>query len=441
MGRINSNIASVIAQANLNRSQNELQVRLERLSTGLQINRGKDDPAGLIISERIRSDIQGINQGIKNSDRASSMISTTEASLAEVNDLLNSIRGLIVQSANTGANSQAERDANQLQIDSAIDSITRISNTASFGGLKLLNGSLDYRLSGVRSSAITTVSVKNAQFVNANALQIEVDVISSAQVGALYYNGGTTPPGVTLSAITLEVKGSRGVEVLSLPSGQSLAQVVTAVNKISTLTGVTARLINAADANSGMVFASEGYGSDSMVSVRRQGAPSPDPFTLYKFSEAAMDAITVPAANGTPSSQPPDAMSVAAVTPSDVAVAPIAPKIFSISHLYSRFTAASTPRCMRSTRLESYSRVIMLSMRRSGALRTSSTICARGTERHALSVAASPRARTPRRRRARARTSCRVATRSAMASFSVGAAGEGTAPPSESGFATGVHMV
>jgi len=287
MGRINSNIASVIAQANLNRSQNELQVRLERLSTGLQINRGKDDPAGLIISERIRSDIQGINQGIKNSDRASSMISTTEASLAEVNDLLNSIRGLIVQSANTGANSQAERDANQLQIDSAIDSITRISNTASFGGLKLLNGSLDYRLSGVRSSAITTVSVKNAQFVNANALQIEVDVISSAQVGALYYNGGTTPPGVTLSAITLEVKGSRGVEVLSLPSGQSLAQVVTAVNKISTLTGVTARLINAADANSGMVFASEGYGSDSMVSVRRQGAPSPDPFTLYKFSEAA----------------------------------------------------------------------------------------------------------------------------------------------------------
>ena len=151
MARINTNISSVIAQAHLGRSQQELNLRLERLSTGLRINRGKDDPAGLIISERIRSDIQGVDQGIKNAERASSVISTTEASLAEINDLLNSIKGLIVQSANTGANSAAEREANQLQINSAIDSITRISNTASFGGLKLLDGTLDYTLSGAVS--------------------------------------------------------------------------------------------------------------------------------------------------------------------------------------------------------------------------------------------------------------------------------------------------
>src|SRR3954464_16073873 len=120
MARINTNISSVIAQANLSKTQNELQLRLERLSTGLKINRGKDDPAGLIISERIRSDVEGINQGITNAQRASSVISTAESSLSEVNDLLNSVRSLIVQSANTGGSSAAERDANQLQIDSAI---------------------------------------------------------------------------------------------------------------------------------------------------------------------------------------------------------------------------------------------------------------------------------------------------------------------------------
>ncbi len=156
MSRINTNVPSVIAQANLAKTQQELNLRLQRLSTGLRINRGADDPAGLIVSERIRSDLKGVEQGIKNAEKASSMISTTEAALAEVSDMLNSIRALIVESANTGASSPAERAANQLQIDSAIESITRISNTATFGGLKLLNGTLDYTLSGLRSSAITT---------------------------------------------------------------------------------------------------------------------------------------------------------------------------------------------------------------------------------------------------------------------------------------------
>ena len=244
MARINSNIPSLIAQANLSRTQGELGIRLERLSTGLKINRGKDDPAGLIISERIRSNIQSVETGVKNTERASAMLSTTEASLTEVNDLLNSIRSLMVESANTGANSQAERDANQLQIDSAIESITRISNTASFGSLKLLNGTLDYTLSGLRTSAVSIANITNASFVGATSLQVEVDVTASAQVGALYYNGNTTPAGVILSTMTLEIAGPNGVQVIELEGGQSLSKLVTAVNNLTALTGVEASLIN-----------------------------------------------------------------------------------------------------------------------------------------------------------------------------------------------------
>jgi flagellin len=287
MARINTNVASVIAQSNLARTQGDLQIRLERLSTGLRINRGKDDPAGLIISERIRSEIEGLNQGIQNSSRASAMISTTEGALTEVNDLLNSIRSLIVQSANTGAASQAERDANQLQINSAIDSITRISNTASFGGLKLLNGSLDYTLSGVDRASISKARVNNATFINNTAVQVDVDVVGSAQTGALFYNGGTTPPGVALSGLTLEIAGPAGVEVIQVQSGASLTQIMQGVNNTTALTGVRASLINN-NASSGLVFESVDYGSRSFVSVKRLAPPDPsvDSWQLYKFANA-----------------------------------------------------------------------------------------------------------------------------------------------------------
>ena len=79
MARINTNIPSMIAQANLARSSDDLATRLQRLSTGLRINRGADDPAGLIVSERLRSELRGLEQAIDNSERAASVIGTTEA--------------------------------------------------------------------------------------------------------------------------------------------------------------------------------------------------------------------------------------------------------------------------------------------------------------------------------------------------------------------------
>jgi flagellin len=285
MARINTNIPSVIAQRNLRTVQSELQTRFERLSTGLRINRGADDPAGLIISERLRANIEGVNQGIRNSDRAANVIATTEASLSEVSDLLNSIKALIVESANTGANSEAERTANQLQIDSAIQSITRISNTASFGSLKLLNGGLDYTLSGVNPSDLVQAQVWNASFVNQQTLNVNVDVVASAQTANLYFK----PPsvaGTILSATTLQVGGIRGVQELTITSGTSLTAVVDAVNNLTSLTGVKASLING-NPVSGMVFSSSDYGSAGFVTVKRLGAPAApaDTFSpnLYKL--------------------------------------------------------------------------------------------------------------------------------------------------------------
>lgn len=299
MTRINTNIPSVIAQQRLNRSGADLQVRLERLSTGLRINRGKDDPAGLIISERLGTDISNIEQAIKNGERASAVIATTEGALTEITDLLNSIKALAVEAANTGAISDEERAANQLQIDSAIQSITRISNTATFGGLKLLDGSLDYITSGITSSEISQARITAASFVGSTSINVDVDVISSAQKGNLYLSGDNsgTGDGTILSRTTIQVRGPEGVRELVLESGQTYASVISSVNALSELTGVEAALING-DANSGIVFRSTEYGSDAFVSVERIDKPtnaSDDNFNLFKLdSNAAIPTNGVP---------------------------------------------------------------------------------------------------------------------------------------------------
>lgn len=271
MARINSNIPSLIARSNLNRANDDLQLRLQRLSTGLRINRGADDPAGLIVSERLRSEISGLNQAVSNSNRASSVIATTEGALSEVSDLLSSIKSLVVEAANTGAISDEERKANQLQIDSAIESITRISNAASFGGLKLLNGSLDYTLSGVNNTAIPKVSVASANFAGASNIQVNVQTINSAQTANVFLSAST---GQFLSTTTLAISGPRGVQEISILSTQSLATVISAVNQFKDATGVSASLINPGNPNSGMRFTSIEFGSKSFVSVERVGGPA-----------------------------------------------------------------------------------------------------------------------------------------------------------------------
>lgn len=271
MSRINTNVSALVSRNSLARSNADLQTRLQRLSTGLQINRGADNPAGLIVSERLRSEIQGVSTAIGNSQRASNVIATAEAALSEVSDLLNSIKGLIVEAANTGAFSDAEIKANQLQIDSAIESITRISNTTSFAGLKLLNGSLDYITSGVNSANIQDVRVYSANFGTQSSLPVSVEVLNSAEQGSLFLStfSAATTSGQLLSSVTFEVTGTTGVQVFSFVSGTALSAVAFAVNQVSDSTGVTAALVSATNPTSGLVLTSQGYGSDSFVSVRK----------------------------------------------------------------------------------------------------------------------------------------------------------------------------
>ena len=262
MARINTNISALSAQRGLAKSQKNLSETLERLSSGLKINHGADDPAGLIASEGLRSEISGINQAINNASRASNVIATAEGALNEVASLLLNIKGLIVQSANAGALSPEELQANQLQVDSAVASITRISSTTNFSGRKLLDGTLDYVTSGVDATKIKTLSIHEAAFGTAAALPVSVVVTTSAQQGRLQLAASSI-----VSAVSLEIKGNDGTTVLSFGSGTKASAIAFAVNQVSDATGVTASLITNSAPTSGINFTSANYGSKSFISV------------------------------------------------------------------------------------------------------------------------------------------------------------------------------
>ena len=262
MARINTNVASLTAQRGLAKSQRTLNDTLQRLSSGLRINRGADDPAGLIASEGLRSEIAGINQAIDNSSRASNVISTTEGALSEVASLLLNVKDLVVEAANSGALSAEEIKANQLQVDSAVESITRISNTTTFAGLKLLDGSLDYLTSGVNGADVKALDISQANFGTATSLPVEIDVVTSARTAELEFRASAVA-----SSVTLEIAGVDGVDVLTFTSGTTASAIAFAVNRISDSTGVTAV---PRSGTSGLTFQSSGFGTKNFVSVQAQ---------------------------------------------------------------------------------------------------------------------------------------------------------------------------
>ena len=259
MARINTNIASLQARTTFNKNNADLQTRLQRLSTGLKINTGKDAPAGLIASETLRSEISGINQAVDNTNRASNVINTAEGALGEVSSLLLEVQSLTVEAANTGALSPEEIKANQLQVDSILNSINRIANTTQFGGVKLLNGQLDYTASGVASTAIDNVAIHAAKLPDNGPITVAVQVTGSAQLGQLAYTGST----VGTSAVTIEVAGADGTEQLSFAAGTTASAAAFAINQISGSTGVEANV-----ASGKINFVSTAYGSSQFVSVK-----------------------------------------------------------------------------------------------------------------------------------------------------------------------------
>lgn len=262
MSRINTNVSSLIAQNTLSRNNNDLSQSLQRLSTGLRINEGADDPAGLIASENLRRDVTAVNRAISNSERAGQLIATADSALGQVSSLLNDIRGLVTEAANSGALSDAQISANQLQVDSSLEAIDRIATVTTFQGQKLLDGSLDFVIDAVPAS-VRDFEIQQANLGTSGSIQVDVEISTGAtQAQVVVASTGFNASNQISADLVVQVQGKDGAEVFSFSSGATITQIVNAVNLVSDATGVTATSSSGA-----LNLDSSEYGSNAFVAV------------------------------------------------------------------------------------------------------------------------------------------------------------------------------
>ncbi|MBX3444731.1 MAG: hypothetical protein KF774_20190 [Planctomyces sp.] len=226
---IANNVSSLNAQHNLARASSGLAKSVERLSSGLKVNRGADGPAALVISEKHRAQIAGLRQAIDNAEKATSVVQTAEGALNEINSLLVKVRSLALDSANAGVNDDDALAANQAEIANAIDTINRIANNTQFGQKKLLNGSSG--IVGTPTDADVSVQQTTA---DTKAGNYNVNITTAAERATV--TAGTGQTANLAAAETLTINGV----AITLDAGLSQGQVVSRINEFTAQTGVIA---------------------------------------------------------------------------------------------------------------------------------------------------------------------------------------------------------
>mgnify|MGYP002622430286 FL=1 len=248
---IANNVSSLNAQNNLTRSSSALARSIERLSSGLKVNRGSDGPAALVISEQQRAQIAGLRQAIENSEKAVSLVQTAEGALNEINSLLVKVRSLALDSANAGVNDDDALAANQAEIANALDTINRIANNTQFGTKKLLDGSAG--IDGTPSDSDVTF-LKATSETTAGTYTVEVTTPGTrAAVSA-----GTDQ---TAALGADEILTINGVSI-SLSAGLSQPEVVNRINEFTSQTGVSAEV----DGTTTRLYTTA-FGTDATISV------------------------------------------------------------------------------------------------------------------------------------------------------------------------------
>ncbi len=226
---INTNIASLTAQRNLNRSQTSLATAMQRLSSGLRINSAKDDAAGLGIANRMTSQIRGLNQAIRNANDGISFAQTGEGALSTMGDAMQRIRELSVQSVND-TNSSSDRQALNNEVQQLIAEIGRIANSTQFNGQNILDGS---------SSTLTFQ-------VGANQNQtIQVDGVDArtSQLGARLSTSGSISLTNSTAATGIVINGN----AVDTSSATTVSDVIASINEVAASSGVQAQKATSVD--------------------------------------------------------------------------------------------------------------------------------------------------------------------------------------------------
>ncbi|WP_336366999.1 flagellin N-terminal helical domain-containing protein [Marinobacter sp. C2H3] len=241
---INTNIASLNAQRNLNASQSDANTTLQRLSSGLRINSAKDDAAGLAIAERFTSQIKGINQAVRNSNDGVSLAQVAEGALGESGNILQRMRELSVQAANA-TNSASDRKALQSEVNQLKQELERIATTTEFNGLKLLDGTFQAQKfqAGANENQTISVSITGSRIDSlANNTITASNAVSGQGTGsAIGPASGSAPALNGLAPQDITIASSLDSKTVSITaSGATAGDIAAEINKQAETTGVTA---------------------------------------------------------------------------------------------------------------------------------------------------------------------------------------------------------
>ncbi|ABR88771.1 flagellin type B [Janthinobacterium sp. Marseille] len=239
---INTNISSLNSQRNLTASQSSLATSLQRLSSGLRINSAKDDAAGLAISDRMTSQINGLTRAAQNANDGISMTQTAEGGLGTATDLLQRMRTLAVQAAN-GTNSASDRSSLQEEVAQLQQELNRVANTTQFNGQNVLDGSLSNAQFQVGANANQTI---NFSIGNTQASAIGNNAIKTTATGNT--SGASSFAGTVAGTIgvnqnaaqVLTVQGNGTTSTYSAAAGATAFAIAKGINSASGSTGVTA---------------------------------------------------------------------------------------------------------------------------------------------------------------------------------------------------------
>lgn len=286
---ITHNSAAMNAQRRMASTSDALGKSIERLSSGFKINNAGDDPAGLVISEKLRAQIGGLNQAIKNAGDAVNMVKTAEGALTEVNRLLGNIRTLAVHAANAGANDQATTAADQAQIASSLASINKISSETQFGGKKLLDGSAGV-IAQVKGTGVVSADLGKSGLTS-DLLNIDVNL--TAGNGTQLATKATSAAGTVninttdLSAASITING---VNISGMANANE-NNTVQAINNHTAETGVVASV----DVAHHLILTQQNYGSSARIDVSNGAAA----YGTANYSTVGQDAKAIVSSDGT----------------------------------------------------------------------------------------------------------------------------------------------
>ncbi|HRF58589.1 MAG TPA: flagellin [Fimbriimonadaceae bacterium] len=260
--RVNTNVMAMNALRSLSLTGTDFSSSMSKLSTGFRINSAADDPAGLIVSETFRAQISGIQQAMQNGQDAVNYAKTAEGALNEVNKLLRDARALAVSSANSATMTDAQKQANQAQLNSIASSVSRIAQQTQFGSKKLLDGSAGtyaVSTSGANVSSMSFSGVFNGNAVTTNSTVTVTNLTAATRASV------TATRSFAAADTTMTNAGSFTINGVSfnVTTNDTISDVVARINNSSSQTGVTANW----SAGAGVTLTSTGFGSDQKVDL------------------------------------------------------------------------------------------------------------------------------------------------------------------------------